>query len=344
MCIETCIPDCDGKQCGPDGCGGVCGMCAEGFLCEDFVCKPDAAPAPETCGEIQLCIDQCGDDESCASSCFEAAPPEAQQLFFELMQCYQEAQESCDCDEDDDACRFLCALDHCGDLVDECHEWEGDCDDIWTCIQGCDSDPCMKSCVTTIGDSEAKIEFMELVHCIEETCAEGYQGCHQEAVEGECAPLLEVCTGGGCEPDCDGKECGDDSCSGSCGECDDNEACDEGQCVPVEAECTPGAYRQCVDDVLYWFDSCDQRGPPAEVCEVACVEDQCVDDAPVTGDVIEGTGDAGPDSSNGDVTVFPSKEVSSGCTRAPAGTHTAGWLLLLALAALRLLARQRVQR
>jgi hypothetical protein len=30
-----CLPDCTGKQCGPDGCGGICGECSQGYACVD---------------------------------------------------------------------------------------------------------------------------------------------------------------------------------------------------------------------------------------------------------------------------------------------------------------------
>ena len=33
-----CIKDCQGKECGPDGCGGLCGMCFNGVMCDNGVC------------------------------------------------------------------------------------------------------------------------------------------------------------------------------------------------------------------------------------------------------------------------------------------------------------------
>jgi len=35
-----CIPNCSGKACGDDGCGGSCGSCASGSLCVDGDCVP----------------------------------------------------------------------------------------------------------------------------------------------------------------------------------------------------------------------------------------------------------------------------------------------------------------
>lgn len=87
-----CTPDCVGKQCGDDGCGGVCGTCADGDECSDGLCScvPDCAGKTcgsdgcdgtcGTCGDNETCDDgacvcvpdcngkQCGDD-GCGGSC-----------------------------------------------------------------------------------------------------------------------------------------------------------------------------------------------------------------------------------------------------------------------------------
>lgn len=36
--VEVCIPDCQGKECGEDGCGGVCGACEPGISCLAELC------------------------------------------------------------------------------------------------------------------------------------------------------------------------------------------------------------------------------------------------------------------------------------------------------------------
>lgn len=43
--ISTCQPECSGKNCGPDGCGGDCGTCRSGTRCLDGLCR-QIAPAP----------------------------------------------------------------------------------------------------------------------------------------------------------------------------------------------------------------------------------------------------------------------------------------------------------
>lgn len=50
----VCTPDCTGKTCGDNGCGGYCGICAQGFECEDTACTAivvpivDIVPEPST--------------------------------------------------------------------------------------------------------------------------------------------------------------------------------------------------------------------------------------------------------------------------------------------------------
>ena len=58
VCIG-CSPDCNGKQCGNDGCGGSCGNCPGGQVCTNSVCT---VCTPDCAGK------QCGDN-GCGGSC-----------------------------------------------------------------------------------------------------------------------------------------------------------------------------------------------------------------------------------------------------------------------------------
>lgn len=66
-----CIPQCEGKECGADGCGGLCGTCDFFQTCEDWHCTP---PPPQDCEGKE-----CGDDGyggncgECADGC-ECSP------------------------------------------------------------------------------------------------------------------------------------------------------------------------------------------------------------------------------------------------------------------------------
>jgi hypothetical protein len=43
-----CVPQCAGKACGPDACGGSCGFCPEGAVCDGTTCRDEGGP----CGEV----------------------------------------------------------------------------------------------------------------------------------------------------------------------------------------------------------------------------------------------------------------------------------------------------
>jgi hypothetical protein len=68
VCVVSCEPDCEGKACGPDGCGGHCGIpestngCdADAPYCQAGVCQTldEACPVPE--GQDKICNNAPGD-------------------------------------------------------------------------------------------------------------------------------------------------------------------------------------------------------------------------------------------------------------------------------------------
>lgn len=62
---KACKPDCDGRDCGPDGCGGWCGTCDPGAeYCDGgkCICQPN-------CGDYNQC-----EQDGCGGSCGECGP------------------------------------------------------------------------------------------------------------------------------------------------------------------------------------------------------------------------------------------------------------------------------
>ena len=50
---DCCFPACDGKECGPDGCGGVCGLCGNGKDCDTSgACVCAASGADDDCDGV----------------------------------------------------------------------------------------------------------------------------------------------------------------------------------------------------------------------------------------------------------------------------------------------------
>ncbi|HSA24024.1 MAG TPA: SUMF1/EgtB/PvdO family nonheme iron enzyme, partial [Myxococcota bacterium] len=75
-----CPPDCAGKQCGDDGCGGSCGGCSAGEICQDGACAclfegcgEGCCGAGEVCWQASCCLPDCADracgDDGCGAVC-----------------------------------------------------------------------------------------------------------------------------------------------------------------------------------------------------------------------------------------------------------------------------------
>jgi hypothetical protein len=59
---DTCTPQCDGRTCGPDGCGGICGRCPSTMTCSAAgQCTPKLGNSGATCGA-------CNPGETCNAS------------------------------------------------------------------------------------------------------------------------------------------------------------------------------------------------------------------------------------------------------------------------------------
>ena len=274
---DVCVPDCEGKECGNDGCGGNCGTCpAVAPICGDngkcaVECIPD-------------CTDkECGDDGCGGGPCGEC--PEVAPYCVEF-KCAMECDQQCDgkeCGDDgcggdcgpcpdgtpdcvDGICTFLCEPEcgdkECGD--DGCGGDCGQCDCGETCTNGmcqwvgcgdkmCGEDGCGDSCGlcpagATCTDSGYCVTQCEL-NCKDKQC--GSDGCGGWC--GQC-PDEKICNDWGqcvtdCDPDCQSKECGPDGCGGSCGNCffpGSGDYCVAGHCVAeCEADC---GLKACGDD------------------------------------------------------------------------------------------------
>ncbi len=75
---DVCRPACEGRACGPDGCGGLCGTCEAGFKCTaegacveactpraSTRCVGDAVHWVDSCGNLGAVRTQCGDGTAC---------------------------------------------------------------------------------------------------------------------------------------------------------------------------------------------------------------------------------------------------------------------------------------
>ncbi|MBM4354409.1 MAG: hypothetical protein FJ109_11540 [Deltaproteobacteria bacterium] len=212
--VACCLPQCQGKQCGDDGCGLACGECQGpqdaclGGLC---VCQPDCTGK------------ECGSD-GCGGSCGDCVGPQ-DACVDGLCEC----QPSC--------AGKQCGDDGCGGTCGECQGPQDACvDGLCKCQpecggKMCGDDGCGGECGPCPGLQDACIDFACVCQpeCTGKQC--GDDGCGGSC--GECTGLQQACVEGlcKCQPACVGKKCGEDGCGGVCGTCSKVESCQSFQCV-----------------------------------------------------------------------------------------------------------------
>ena len=201
---DTCVPDCWAKDCGDDGCGGLCGECTEeGFECIEGFCKCPTECDGKNCGP-DGCGGLCGicnvGTECLDGVCVDCAP---------------------DCTD------RVCGPDGCGGLCGFCAYGEictilGECqDDI--CALNCDiepdgfkqcgSDGCGGYCGFCLGASDCGADGL----CYDTGCTGSCDGiaCGLDGCGGVCGycPDGDYCTP---EGQCIPHPCGDVGVKGAC--------------------------------------------------------------------------------------------------------------------------------
>ena len=207
FCFDNacCAPECAGKQCGSDGCGGLCGVgpsdgCVTEKVCfEGSCCAPNCTNPPKSCG-----------DDTCGGFCGEGP------------------QDGCPdgqvCTGSFDCCTPFCVGRECGD--DTCAGNCGDCDPGFKCNDQFQCEICVPDCVAKdCGDDGCGGNCGSCT--VEQVCHAGGWCCTPQCGGVECGD--DGC-GGSCG-DCEGSDvCTDGSCvCGVCceldSECATNEAC-----------------------------------------------------------------------------------------------------------------------
>lgn len=250
----NCIADCfrqDGtkKECGPDGCGSICGYCSYEKQCVVDECK-------------EVCVPKCDGKECGSDGCYGECPPGCDPGFAcgEDYTCYP------DCDHDGFCANRQCGPDGCGGSCGSCG--------LGTLCNNetgmCQTDPCVGIPVDT-----GKCTDGVLYQCINGQPLETV--CASQGADFFCKfdPIAQkyVCSQG-CVPSCswdDGtpKECGYDGCYGVCGTCPGGWTCNAGKCYPQ-----PGSdcgwltdAGECFGNILWYcaggnlmVEYCDQLG------------------------------------------------------------------------------------
>ncbi len=296
LCLwdPDCEPACDGRECGPDGCEGTCGICPEGTACSRKG-RCESKPQPGSCTDIYKCMLGCShhdDPNACAGECWAVTDPEAMDRYKRLYECLIEV---CGQEIPDERCAEKAVTGPCRREMARC---VGECEPTCWGPDGerrqCGPDGCGGSCGACPPDHTCGPDGFCHFEC-EPMCWD--RECGPDGCGGECGFCWDgtFCTPGGfckdeCHRSCENRECGPDGCGGECGYCGPGSVCmPEGFCRHV---CEPicwrddGTMRECGPDgcggECGYCDAdsrCDYEwGKCVPVCEPRCMGRQCGDD------------------------------------------------------------------
>ncbi|NMB74068.1 MAG: hypothetical protein GYA21_02940 [Myxococcales bacterium] len=204
-----CTPQCQGKECGPDGCGGSCGDCPGGETCDGS--GQCVGCTPQCQGK------QCGPD-GCGNLCGTCQPTET---------C--NANQQC--------------VPATGEVSIGAISPDWGYTDSETPVSITGGGFKAGATVRLGGTNLSAVQILS-ASLISATVPSGMQpGKYMLIVmnsDGGTASLADAfeVRQRTCTPQCTGKECGPDGCGGSCGTCPANQTCDNaGQCIGCTPQC-----------------------------------------------------------------------------------------------------------
>jgi len=298
VCLSA--PECAGRECGDDGCGGSCGPCPEGTACDDGLCG-----GTRTCQEWMACRDGCADD-ACREACADGLSGGARRLAATFTACVV------------NLCASLDRLGLAACLASCCAGPRDACVSGGQPAEG-DGSPCAAECATSCGP----------LACGDVGCGLECPGCPPD--DDPCT--VEWCASGACSTEAvpDGWPCTDGS------KCTVGDRCVAGTCVahktvecrPLDAphvagECDP-ATGECSNPPAPDAGDCADAPPepPADASpDAPDVPEPAPDVSPVADTPVEAVAEAAP---------CPVARSGSGCSAgaAPAAPWAAFALLLL---------------
>jgi hypothetical protein len=197
---SCCVPDCDGKSCGDDGCGGTCGVCEDGMFCSAEQC--DELPTPTCLSAMELGCEELvaaslPSDPSATSSVYGYSCNPFDYSGSELAYTFSSKQ----------TVKVQATLSTKADVGELDLFLVGD-------VEGtCNSANCKVWGDTTLSFLAQKGDVNYLL-------VDGFMG-------GEGSFELSLSC---CYPSCEGKDCGEsDGCGGTC-DCDKGKVCFDGSC------------------------------------------------------------------------------------------------------------------
>lgn len=266
--VDRCVPDCSGKACGDDGCGGNCGTCPDAQSC---VASPGACAIAADCPETRECKEVPGD--TCASAfAIEALPYSDTRSTGGFYTDYGLVGWSCEAQADGTTTQSVVGFF----ARDVAYAFTAPKDGLYRF--GLDTgDPVFNASlylVSDCADTEAsclaaderernerlwvELDSGETVYAI----VDGVNNFTNQSG----SYTLEVRE---CVASCENRECGGDGCLGSCGGCQDGLLCQGGRCRPPPGELCDNPRVIASNGRLPWAETLDTSGYGADR-ESAC--------------------------------------------------------------------------
>lgn len=252
---EPCVPQCDGKECGSDGCGGACGTC-EGQACSaEFKC------VPFNCDKLEVEEFEIATVESWFSSYnrYEAYVKDNKLGSAEIPDLLTMTFYTYDAEEDEWSYKT--------ELLEGTETLASYEDDETAIIMYEDYDVENESVGKYYVHESGKLNITKVKEGTLESQGNGSFRVMEVDTDliqvpgGKCYEFKDITWDTICVPKCEGKVCGDDGCGGTCGDgCGKDKACSADQKSCVAWNCTEitlgeGTY----DD---WYGSYDMSYTP----------------------------------------------------------------------------------
>lgn len=261
-----CKPQCSGKECGDNGCGGSCGKCSENKICSNGKCILESSCIGKQCDEKGIC-GKCVKGLVCKGG--YCVPKVEGCAPLSIVGCNGCECEECVCNIEPLCCTAVWSS-YCAQLCKECGTecpcipkcCIGEDCSIWPPPKGsdhyeCGPDGCGGSCgkcpqnqicynhYCTDSFFDFGKECEKNNDCLSGYCIDTNKGkvCTISCIDS--CPMNWVCKNGicyppeNCIPKCKEKDCGPDGCGGFCGKCNEGMACSlNGKCDTPSDGCT----------------------------------------------------------------------------------------------------------
>ena len=230
---EPCVPQCDGKECGSDGCGGACGTC-DGKACSaEFKCVPFNCDTLEV-GEFEIAT-----VESWFSSYqrYETYVKDNKPGSAEIPDLLTITFYAYNAEEDEWSYKT--------ELFEGSETLKSYADDETAILMYEDYDVENESVGKYYVHESGKLNITKVKEGTLESQGKGSFRVMEVDTDliqvpgGKCYEFKDITWDTICVPQCDGKVCGDDGCGGTCGDgCGEDKACSADQKSCVAWDCT----------------------------------------------------------------------------------------------------------